>query len=136
MEDTCQPSMCHLTLTFYFYFYQILNTFNKLNNVSEIDNWKTIYRFHKLVFDKWDSSIDFFNRATQNYELPVPVRYRTRGELFCLLLRIESRDNVSRWVHVPWLSQGLIKPVLFLEIVTFSLQLFYFFIFLFFLHHE
>ena len=46
----------------------------------------TIYRFHKLVFDRRNSSLECFNRATQNYGLwqLVPVRCRTRENYSCL----------------------------------------------------
>jgi hypothetical protein len=41
---------------------------------------KTIYGFHKLVYEWGESSLECFNRETGNYELWqfVPVRYRTR----------------------------------------------------------
>jgi hypothetical protein len=41
---------------------------------------KTIYRFHKLVFDWGGNSLECFNWATHNYELwqPDSVRYLTR----------------------------------------------------------
>lgn len=34
-----------------------------------IEKGKTIYRVHKLVFDKGDRSLECFNRVIQNYEL-------------------------------------------------------------------
>ena len=41
---------------FYFYFYQILTTFNELKIMSEAhDNWK---RFHKIVFHIGDTTLN------------------------------------------------------------------------------
>jgi nitrogen fixation-related uncharacterized protein len=42
---------------FYFYFYQILTTFNELKIMSEVahDNWK---RFHKIVFHIGDTTLN------------------------------------------------------------------------------
>jgi hypothetical protein len=54
------------------YFHLILTAFNKSKIMSEVahDSWKrlkTIHRFHKLAFDRGDSSLECFNRSTQNY---------------------------------------------------------------------
>jgi hypothetical protein len=51
-----------------------LTTFNKLKIMSEIvhDEWnrlKTIYRLHKLVFDRGDSNITCVNQVTNNHWL-------------------------------------------------------------------
>jgi len=52
----------------------MLTACNKLKIMSEaahdkLKKVKTIYRFHKLVFDRGDSSLEYFNRATQKYGL-------------------------------------------------------------------
>lgn len=76
---------------------------------------KTIYRFHKLVFDRGDSNLECFNRATQKYGLwqSILVRYHTREKRFLCLLSLTRRDNERRGVHVPWFSQWWLKFVLF-----------------------
>ena len=55
----------------YVYFHLILTAFNKSKIMSEVahDSWKrlkSIYRFHKLAFDRGHSSLECFNRSTQN----------------------------------------------------------------------
>jgi acetyl-CoA carboxylase alpha subunit len=54
---------------------------------------KTIYRFHKLVFDIGESRLEHVNRASQNYELwpPVPVRYVYKRS--CISLKIITVIN-------------------------------------------
>jgi hypothetical protein len=92
----------------YFYFYQILTASSfKLKIMSEVahDNWtwlQTIYRFLKLVFDRKDSSLEYFNRAIQNYGCwqLVQVRYRTREKRFFSLSSLERKDNERRGIHL------------------------------------
>ena len=79
-----------------------------------------IYRFHKLVFHRGDSSLECFNWANENYGLWQSdlVRYNTEGKQFLSLLNLRRRDN-ERWaVHVPWLSHGW-PSLSFLAIATF-----------------
>ena len=92
----------------YFYFYQILTASSfKLKIMSEDahDNWtwlQTIYMFFKLVFDTRDNSLEYFNRAIQNYgswQL-VQVRYRTRVKRLFSLLSFERKDNEKRGIHL------------------------------------
>ena len=92
----------------YFYFYQILTASSfKLKIMSEVahDNWtwlQTIYMFFKLVFDTRDNSLEYFNRAIQNYgswQL-VQVRYRTREKRFFSLSSLERKDNERRRIHL------------------------------------
>jgi hypothetical protein len=66
-----------------------LTGFNKLKIMLEVarDNCKGLklfYRLHKLLFDRGDSCLECFNRATKTVGLcqPVPVRYCTRGKRF------------------------------------------------------
>jgi len=58
---------------------------------------KTIYRFHRLVFDRGNSSRKCFNRATQNYGLwqPAPVRYRTRRKRYVPRSDLDLRHLLS-----------------------------------------
>ena len=55
---------------------------------------KTIYKFHKLVFDTGDSSLECFNRMTQNYAWAVAAgsgQMLKDGEMS--LLNITRRNN-------------------------------------------
>ena len=64
---------------------------------------KLFYRLHKLLFDRGDSCLECFNRATKTVGLcqPVPVRYCTRGKRFFLsLLSITRRYNENRTRNV------------------------------------
>ena len=56
---------------------------------------KTIYRFNKLVFYTGDSSLEYFNRATQNYALwqPAPVIYLKREKWLLSLLNLTMKDE-------------------------------------------
>ena len=56
-----------------------------------------IYRFHRLVFDRGNSSSKCFNRATQNYGLwqPVPVRYRARRKRYVPRSDLDLRHLLS-----------------------------------------
>ena len=105
----------------YFYFYQILTASSfKLKIMSQVahDNWtwlQTIYMFFKLVFDTRDNSLEYFNRAIQNYgswQL-VQVRYRTRVKRLFSLLSFERKDNERRGIHILFcdcLNGGLSLP--------------------------
>ena len=40
---------------------------------------KTIYMFHTLVFERWDNSLECFNRATHNYAFWMMDRFKKFG---------------------------------------------------------
>jgi hypothetical protein len=52
----------------------------------QLKKTKPIYRFHRFLFDRGDSTLWCFNRATQNYwaSQSVPDRYRMRENESCL----------------------------------------------------
>jgi phosphoglycerol transferase MdoB-like AlkP superfamily enzyme len=51
---------------------------------------KTIHRFDKLALDKGDSSLEFFNRATQNYGLWQQVLFGNRTKKKTIIVFVES----------------------------------------------
>jgi hypothetical protein len=82
---------------------------------------KLFYRLHKLLFDRGDSCLECFNRATKTVGLcqPVPVRYCTREKRFFFYLCWALQEGITktgRGIYVSWLSQDLS----FLVIATFS----------------
>ena len=55
-----------------------------------------------LVFYRGDSSLECFNREIQNNRLcqSVPVRCRTRDNIFLSLLSLIGKENEGRGMHV------------------------------------
>jgi hypothetical protein len=82
-----------------YYFYQTLSPFNKLNTMSEAEHdiWKSLksffYKFHELVFDRGDNSLECINRATHKYRLWQLIAVRCHIILFILGIHQESETK-------------------------------------------
>ena len=105
---------CIMCLNTYFTYLSI-STSTKYWPPLAHDNWKRIKTIYELVFDRGDSNIECFKRATKNYGLWQPVLSQISDEekRFMSLWSLTANDNGRLGVHVPWLSQCWPKSLLF-----------------------
>jgi hypothetical protein len=89
--------------------WQILIDFNQQ---SFLNTWQL--KKVKHVFDRRDSRLECFNRATQNYALQqhASVKYRMRKTRFLSLPSLTRSDNERLGVYVLWLYQWWLMFVL------------------------